>query len=260
MMNSQEAQIRLGFKFGRNGVHASRTMMLKEITELFQGRSLEAETQQYKDDIEIFNVLHKPTEKSRKLTWGHLVDLYAMDPATPLFRAFRRLWESDEEARPLLACQMGLARDPLLRFSKEKILSLEQGDLLPREEMEQAFAEHFPDRFSPATLKSVAQNVNGTWTHAGFLRGRNKKYRAEPEVHPVNVVFALFLGYLQGATGIRLFTTEWAQLLCCRQETLLELARQASYSGLITFKHSSEVVEVTFPDYLTKEQEAWLYG
>jgi hypothetical protein len=235
-------------------------MMLSEITELFQGRNLDAEAQQYKEDIETFNVLHKPTEKSRKLTWRHLVDLYAMDPAVPLFRAFRRLWDSDEGGRNLLACQMGLARDPLLRLSKETILQLEPGQLLPRENMEQAFAERCPDRFSPATLKSVAQNVNGTWKNAGFLRGRTKKYRTEPEVHPVNVVFALFLGYLQGATGIRLFTTEWAQLLGCRQEKLLELARQASYSGLVTFKHSSEVVEVTFPDYLTKEEETWLYG
>jgi len=40
---------------------------------------------------------------------------------------------------------------------------------------------------------------------------------------------------------------------------LLELARQASYSGLLNFKHSSEVVEVTFPDYLTKEEEGWLH-
>jgi hypothetical protein len=32
----------------------------------------------------------------------------------------------------------------------------------------------------------------------------------------------------------------------------------ASHSGLITFKHSSEVIEVSFPDYLTREEEAWL--
>ena len=75
----------------------------------------------------------------------------------------------------------------------------------------------------------------------------------------MNVAFALFLGYLQGATGSRLFSTEWTRVLCCRQERLLELARQASYSGLLNFKHSSEVVEITFPDYLTREEESWLH-
>tara|TARA_Y100000815_G_scaffold97239_2_gene86053 strand:- start:14837 stop:15616 length:780 start_codon:yes stop_codon:yes gene_type:complete len=258
-MNSIESQQKLGLKFGRSGAHSARTMMLAEITQLFHGRGVEAIPDQYQEDIELFNVLHKPTEKARKLTWRHLVDLYGMDITVPLFRTFRRLWESDESARPMLACQMALARDPLLRLSQDKILSLVPGQWLPREDMEQALDEQCPDRFSQAMLKSLAQNVNGTWTNAGFLEGRVKKHRAEPDVRPVNVVFALLLGYLQGATGNRLFTSEWVRLLCCRQERLLELARQASYSGVINFKHSSEVVEVTFPNYLSKEEESWLH-
>jgi hypothetical protein len=257
-MSSLEAQQKLGFKFGRNGVHASRTMMLSEISQLFHGRGVDATAAQYQEDVELFNVLHKPTDKARKLTWRHLVDLYGMDTAIPLFRIFRRLWEADESARTLLACQMGLARDPLLRLSMPKILALEPGQLLPREEMEQEIAEKCPDRFSNATLKSIAQNVNGTWTNAGFLTGRQKKHRADPDVRPVNVAFALFLGYLQGASGNRLFATEWTKVLGCRQERLLELARSVSFSGLLTFKHSSEVVEVTFPDYLSKQEESWL--
>lgn len=257
-MSSLEAQQKLGFKFGRNGVHASRTMMLSEISQLFYGRGVDAMAAQYQEDVEQFNILHKPTEKARKLTWRHLTDLYGMDNMIPLFRAFRRLWEADEAARALLACQMGLARDPLLRISLPRILALEPGQLLPRKEMEQEFADKCPDRFSPATLKSIAQNVNGTWTNAGYLDGRSKKRRRDPDVRPVNVVFALFLGYLQGTSGIRLFATEWSQVLGCRKERLLELARLASFSGLLTFKHSSDVVEITFPEYLSKQEESLL--
>lgn len=258
-MITQETQQKFGFKFGRNGAHSARTMMLAEITELFNGRGVDATFAEYQKDIELFNVLHKPTEKARKLTWRHLIDLYGMNTSTPLFRVFRQLWESDESARPLLACQMALTRDPLLRMSQEKILSLAPGQLLPREDMEQAVDEQCSGRYSKAMLKSLAQNLNGTWTNAGFLEGRIKKYRKEPNVRPVNVVFALFLGYLQGATGNRLFINEWLNLLGCRQERLLELARQASYSGLINFKHSSEVVDITFPHYLNKEEELWLH-
>ena len=258
-MSSSAAQQKFGFKFGRNGAHSARTMMLAEVTELFHGRGVDASPAQYQEDIERFNVLHKPTEKARTLTWRHLVDLYAMDKEVVLFRTFRRLWESDERARALLTCQIAVARDPLLRLSQNKILSLAPGQWLPREEMEQAFEEQFPDRYSPAMLKSLAQNVNGTWTHAGYLEGRQKKHRTEPDIRPANVAFALFLGYLQGATGNRLFNTEWTKLLGCRLERLLELARQASHSGLLNFKHSSEVVEVTFPDYLTREEEGWLH-
>ena len=259
MINTSDAQLKFGFKFGQSGAHSSRTMMLSELTQLFAGQPINASLEHYRDDIEQANVLHKPTSKSRTLTWRHLVDLYGMDIQLPLFRIFRQLWESDASARALLTCQMALTRDPLLRLSKAKILSLELGERLLREDMEQVMSDQCPDRFSQATLKSLAQNVNGTWTNAGYLEGRNKKHRAEPEVRPVNVAFALLLGYLQGATGNRLFTTEWTKVLNCRQERLLELARQASYNGLLTFKHSSEVMEVTFPDYLSKEEESWLY-
>lgn len=259
MVSSPEVQQKFGFKFGQNGTHAARTMMLAELTQLFDGQPVDAQSEHYRDDIELANVLHKPTSKARTLTWRHLGGLYGMNTQIPLFRVFRQLWERDVSANPLLACQMALTRDPILRMSKAKILSLEQGELLVREDMEQALNEQGPDRFSPAMLKSLAQNVNGTWTGAGYLQGRSKKHRSEPEVRPINVAFALFLGYLQGATGNRLFTTEWTRVLDCRQERLLELARQASYSGFITFKHSSEVVEVTFPDFLTKEEESWLH-
>lgn len=250
--------LKFGFKFGRNGGHSSRTMMFSEVSELFQGRPANADLLQYKEDIEVFNVLHKPTEMARKLTWRHLFDLYGMDQTIPLFRAFRRIWDCDEAARPLLACQLCLARDPLLRISMDKILQLAPGEWLPREDMEQFFTEQYPDRYSAATLKSIAQNVNGTWTHAGYLQGRTKKYRVDPVIRPANVMFALFMGYLQGATGNRLFNTEWVRVLDCRLERLLELARQASHGGLLNFKHASEVVEVTFPSYLTKEEESWL--
>lgn len=258
-MISEETQTKFGFKYGRNGAHASRTMMLSEITELFSHRPANAKAEDYQQDIEQFNLLNKPTLKARQLTWRHLVDLYGMNTDIPLFRIFRLLWDADEEARPVLACQMGLARDPLLRLSKEKILQLSVGELLTRQEMEGLFAERFPERFSPATLKSVAQNVNGTWTNAGYLQGRSKKHRSEPSIRAVNVVFALVMGKLQGASGNRLFATEWMQVLECRTERLLELARMASHSGLITFKHSSEVIEVGFPDLLTRDEELMLH-
>ena len=74
-MNSIESQQKIGFKFGRSGAHSARTMMLAEISELFHGRSVEATPAQYQEDIELFNVLHKPTEKARTLTGRQLVDL-----------------------------------------------------------------------------------------------------------------------------------------------------------------------------------------
>lgn len=258
-MTSAECLQEFGFKSGQSGAHASRTLMLAELEQLFASVPTTAGPDEYRLAIEQHNVLQKNTSKTRSLTFRHLVDLYGLDPQQPLFRNFRRLWDADSAARPVLTCQMALTRDGLLRLSQALILSLPPGAHLPREEMEQLFAKRYPDRFSAATLKSLAQNINASWTHAGFLQGRAKKYRVEPEIRPVNVAFALWLSSLHGASGARLFTSDWVKVLNARIEQLQELARLASFSGLLTYKHSSEIIEITFPDYLTQDEEARLY-
>lgn len=98
MITTPETQQKFGFKFGQSGAHSSRTMMLLELTQLFAGQPVNATLEQYWYDIEQANVLHKPTSRSRALTWRHLVSLYGMDIQMPLFRIFRQLRESDESA------------------------------------------------------------------------------------------------------------------------------------------------------------------
>lgn len=257
-MTSQQSLTRFGFKFGKNGAHAARTMMLAELQELFTYTSPQTEREAYREQVVDLNRLDKPTSNARVLTYGHLLDLYAMSPEVPLFRVFRTLWEQDSAARPVLALQLALARDPILRLSVATILDRQPGQPLAREETEAALAAPDPLRFKATTLKSAAQCVNGSWTQAGYLKGRVKKQRSQPVITASNVAFALFQGHLHGLSGQRLFASEWCKLLDCRQERLLELARTASQRGLITFKHSSEVIEVDFPDFLTDEERAWL--
>src|SRR5690625_4513686 len=258
-MISEETQLKFGFKFGQAGAHASRTIMLAELELLFEATASNFTVNEYRDAIEQKNVLNKNTSKTRSLTFRHLVDLYSLENGFAIFRVFRRLWDVDEAARPVLACQLALTRDALLRLSQQKILSLELNEVLPRVDMEAVFEKRFPHRFSAATLKSLAQNINASWTHAGFLRGRSKKYRESPIIRPVNLVFALFTAYLQGVTGKRLFLSEWIKVLERCEEELLELAVLASQSDFITFKHAGDVIEVGFPGYLTTVEEARLY-
>ncbi|MCT8982655.1 hypothetical protein N4S66_19555 [Shewanella algae] len=245
-MESTESLIQAGFKFGKNGAHAARSMMIEELKLLLQSRPENAMREDYMADIVDANVLHKSSANARKLTYRHLVDLYGMSPQIPLFKVFRQLWELSEEAQPLLALQLAVARDPLLRGSADVILALEPGQLLTRETMEAHLAKDDPERFSPASLKSFSQNLNGTWTQAGYLTGRNKKFRAEPKVTYVNLVFALVLGHFQGLSGKRLFTSFWSRLLLVDQTTMQELAHRATLRGLINYKQASEVVEVSF--------------
>lgn len=246
-MKSETELLQYGFKFGKSGAHSARSMMIEELTHLLFSRDESATKADYEDDIINFNILHKPTEKSRKLTFRHLVDLYALDTQVFLFDVFRQWWEKHEESQPILALQLAVARDPLLRSSAEVILQLEPGEHLARETIEAFLAKDDPDRFSAASLKSFAQNINGTWTQSGYLSGKAKKYREIPEVSYVNVAYALFLAHCHGLSGQRLFDSFWCRMLATDKERLYELAHRASLRGLINFKQASEVVEVTFP-------------
>ena len=244
-MNQQQLT-QLGFKFGKNGAHAARSMMIEELKILLQVRPQNTTPGEYMADIVDANVLHKSSANARKLTYRHLIDLYGMSPSIPLFKVFRLLWDVSEEAQPLLALQLAVARDPLLRGSAEVIMALEPGQPLPRSVMEAHLAKDDPERFSPASLKSFSQNLNGTWTQSGYLIGRAKKHRSEPKVTYVNVVFALVLGHYHGLSGKRLFDSFWSKLLLVDETTLFELAHRATLRGLINFKQASEVVEVSF--------------
>lgn len=246
---------KLGFRFGVNGPHAARTMMLDDLRVLFAHVPSNAAHADYAQAIFTENFLGKPTKKARELALRHLKTLYGLDTRLPLFRALRRLWPVDEVAQPVLALTAALARDPLLRGTQAFILSQQPGALVSREDLERCLAGHHQDRFSPASLKSFAQNVNGSWTAAGFLSGRTRKTRSIPAVTPVNVAFCLLLGHLEGLSGQRLFTSRWMRLLPGSPDALEVLANSAFHRGLLVFLNAGGVKEVRFPDDLTPEEE-----
>lgn len=248
-----------GFKFSKSGAHSARSMMLEELRMLFTATNPGTAKKQYESDIVDHNLLDKPTSKSRTLTYRHLIDLYGLNNEIPLFRIFRKLWEIDEASQPVLALQLALVRDNLLRLSLPMIQSAKIGESIVRADVEKLLKEQDPERFSPASLKSFAQNINGSWTQAGFIKGRNKKSRSEPNITPISVSFALFLAYLEGATGERLLQSKWCQLLGLNKYQLVELAIAASHRGIIDFKQSGGVTDIRFPGFLTAEEEQWLY-
>ena len=245
----------LGFRFGINGPHAARTMMLDDLRLLLAHTSPQATRADYMSVVVDGNVLGKPTRKARELALRHMATLYALDPANPVFRALRRLWSLNEAAQPQLALAVALARDPLLRDTQSFILGQVAGAAVPREAMKAFLSVTHPDRFSPASLKSFAQNISGTWTAAGLLHGRARKTRAVVQPHPESVTLLLFLGYLEGRTGQRLFSSDWTNLLGSSPDELEALANSASHRGLLVFMNAGGVKEVRFPGYLSTEEE-----
>lgn len=251
----QEMLTQLGFRFGTNGPHAARTMMLEDLGVLFSAVFADAPISEYSRVANEQNALGKPTKKSRELAFRHLLTLYGFDSRLPLFRMFRRLWDSDEQARPLLALTMALARDPLLLGTQDFILQKQLGEHVSREGLEVVLERLNPNRFSPASLKSFAQNVNGTWTSAGFLSGKNRKVRTHPTVTPANVTMCLFMAYLEGMSGQRLFNSSWCRLLQESDQGLETLANAAYHRGLIVFLNAGGIKEVRFPDSLNASED-----
>jgi len=250
---------RFGFSFERGGAHSSRTMMLEELSTLlsYVGRS-EAEKSDYLRAIDDENCLGKRSGKTRILTCRHLVDLYSLDSSNILFRALLFFWKRDTVGQPLLALLCTYARDTILRSSASFVLKFSEGTIVSRQALEEFIDEIEPGRFSKATLKSTAQNINSTWTKSGHLTGHVRKIRARSNPTPGSVSYALLLGYLNGARGLSLFQTEYTKLLDCSFDTAVMLAEDASRRGWIVFKRVGDVIEVLFPNLINEQEMEWL--
>jgi hypothetical protein len=156
--------------------------------------------------------------------------------------------------RPLLSLLCAYARDAILRSSGGFILTFEPDTPVTRHALEGFIDDLDPGRFSAATLKSVAQNIAGTWTQSGHLVGHMKKGRRMVEATEGSVALALLFGYLHGVRGPRLFSTEYFQLLDCPPSRGMELAESASQKGWMVFKRIDQVVEASFPNILTTRE------
>ena len=147
MTSSREHLLaKLGFRFGANGPHAARTMMLDDVRLLFVHVPANASRADYADQVLAQNVLGKPTKKARELALRHMTTLYGLDTSLALFRALRRLWPVDVPAQPMLALTAALARDPLLRDSQAFILAKQPGSAVHRTDLEQRLAADHQDR------------------------------------------------------------------------------------------------------------------
>ena len=250
---------RLGFSFERGGAHTARTMMLAELRALLSFVAVaNAARADYQEAIQTANCLGKRSGKTRTLTFRHLANLYALDPSLLVFRALRFFWQRDVDGQPLLAALCAYSRDPLLRATGPFVLGFQEGATVTREAMEEFIDAQEPGRFSKATLKSTAQNINSSWTQAGHLAGRVRKVRARAVATPGTVSLALLLGYVSGLRGESLLKSDFTRMLDSSFEKTIVLAEDASRRGWISLKRVGQVVEVLFPNLITAQEMEWL--
>lgn len=250
---------RFGFTFTRNSVHTSRTMMLEELKILLScADSPNLAREGYFSLIDEGNCLGKRSVKTRILTYRHLTELYSLDSSLLLYRALLYFWQREPAGQALIALLCAYSRDSILRASASFILKHQEGATITREALEEFIDEIEPGRFSKATLKSTAQNINSTWTKSNHLIGRTRKIRSRAKPTVASVSYALLLGYISGFRGKSLFETEYAKLLDCSFEKVIELAEEASRKGWIILKRVGSVIEVLFPNLINKQEQEWL--
>jgi hypothetical protein len=244
----------LGFKSGVSGTHTSRTIMVEELSVLFASAGAATRREEFTHLIVDDNVLGKSTSSTRRITAQRLSELYALDTSVVLFRALARLWSIDRDAQPVLALLCGLARDPLLRATASSVLSLRDGQGFDRDAMAAALRAHAGTRLNEAILDKVVRNAASSWTQSGHLTGRTLKRRQRIAPSMPSVTMALLLGYLQGLRGPSVLRTTWCEVLDSTPEALSALATRASMAGYMRFRQAGDVVEISFPDLLTKQE------
>jgi hypothetical protein len=249
-----------GFSTNRSGGHMSRSMMLDELLVL-QNRCPQSATRaDFQTAIEQDNALGKPTFSSRQKSFRHLVELYGLDPQYALFRNLRMIGSVDPQSFPLSAAICVFCRDPQLRASFDLIGSKNEGAIITRSEMEEHLERNFPGRFSAAMKKSLAQNVNTTWTVCGHLTGRSKKTRTIPRARFGSVCYAAFAGWLSGLRGDYLLNSIFANLVAADSGAILSALRDGSAHGWLRFRSGGGVTEIDFSPLLNENEIALLHG
>lgn len=190
------------------------------------------------------NCLGKATFATRRLTNQRLSELYALDRDVPIYRVLRHLWSLDEAARPLLALQCAIARDPLLAATATPILNMTPGSDLHRDGIVTALQTLVGDRLSDATIDKVVRNASSSWAQSGHLVGRTFKKRALVRATPATASFGLYLGYAAGFRGLQLFSTGWLSVLDCTPTSARDIAVEAKRGGLIDLRVSGEIVDL----------------
>ncbi len=236
--------IAAGFRFGHIGTHTSRTIMLEELTAVLAAVPMNGKPDEFVAAIVEENCLGKQTVSTRRLTLQRLRELYTLDPAVPVFRILRRLWDLDTQTRPLLALLTCLARDPLLLATAEVILSLPEGAEFQRTAMRDALAEVVGDRLNESTLNKVVRNAASSWSQSGHLEGRTFKFRRVVRATPASVAFALYLAHAAGLAVEESLSSGWIKVLDCSASAALELATAAKRLGLVDLRMAGDVIDL----------------
>jgi len=126
--------------------------------------------------------------------------------------------------------------------------------------MEDQLEHKFPGAFSDAMKKSLAQNVNTTWTNCGHLEGRVKKTRILPQARMGAVCYAMFAGWLRGLRGEFLLNSTFSALANVSPTAVASWLHQGASRGWLRLRSGGGVTDIDFSPLLTQQEINLVHG
>jgi len=230
-------------------VHTSRTMMFAELEKVMDysiGNDNFIESLRQ-------NITGKKSSSGAEKTAGFLKTLYRFDIKYPPFKAFRYFWNNSEtHIKPLLAFIYAINHDYLLAESIDVVNNTRPGNRVSIESFEDNLENYHPNKFSPNTRKSVAQNIASSWKQAGFIEGKVKNIRKQPDIHYVAACFAFMLAWMKGESGDFTWESHGVKALCLSETRLRELAIECSRKDMLQYHYAGGVTAFSFENLLRK--------
>ena len=193
------------------------------------------------------------TQSGITKTSRYLKSLYDLDASQPQFMAFKHFWSiAHERDKPLLALIYAIGNDYQLKNSIPVINNTEIGKKVTVESIESNIENLYPQKYSANTKRSMAQNIASSWKQAGFITGKVKNIRTQPEINYLVLTFAIFMAYLNGLRGDFILTSDWVKALTLDERTIRSLAIEAAKRDLLQYQYAGSITSITFKNLLNK--------
>jgi hypothetical protein len=230
-------------------IHTSRTIMFAELQKVMD---YAIESNNYADTL-TENVTRKKTQSGQEKTAQYLKRLYGFDVCNPSFQAFSYFWSIvDISEKPLLSFIYAVNHDNMLEESIGVVQKTIIGEKVTVERFEENIEKYHPARYSAATRRSMAQNIGSSWKQVGFIVGKVKNIRTQPEITYRVACFAYLLAYLKGARGEFIWNSIGVKSLCLSESRLRELAIECVKRDLMQYQYAGNVTAISFNNLLSK--------
>lgn len=221
-------------------------------SELEKVMSFSMESGQYLDAM-ADNVFGKKSSDGVKQTKGFLKRLYGFDSQYPPFAAFMYFWKmSEPNEKPLIAFLYAVNQDNLLAESVQVLQNVKPGTKVAVEHFEEIVEKYHPNQYAANTLRSTAQNLASSWKQAGFIEGKVKNIRIQPEITYRTACFAFLLAYLNGDRGDFIWNNIGVNALCLQESKLRALAIECAKNDLMQYQYAGSVTAINFTNLLIK--------